>query len=79
MLSRSETAAGRPDMSISTGVDAGSRSMLGLSIAISILSLFLAGWSFIASFDDDTELRRLQERLACLELPGANDCGVDGR
>jgi hypothetical protein len=50
-----------------------------LSLGLSLVSLFLAGWSFIASFDDDSDTRRIEERLACLELPGANDCGADGR
>jgi hypothetical protein len=50
-----------------------------LALALSIVSLFLAGWSFIASFDDDRDTERIQQRLACLELPGTNDCGADGR
>lgn len=53
--------------------------MTRLAVILSVVSLFFSGWAFIASFDDDSETRRIQERLACLELPGANDCGVDGR
>jgi hypothetical protein len=56
-----------------------SETTIRLSLGLSLMSLFLAGWSFIASFDDDTDTRRIEQRLACLELPGANDCGVDGR
>lgn len=50
-----------------------------LALVLSLVSLFLAGWSFIASFDDELETQRLEQRLACLELPGANDCGADRR
>ncbi len=50
-----------------------------LTLVISLVSLFLAGWSFVASFDDERDTRRIEQRLACLELPGANDCGADGR
>jgi hypothetical protein len=49
-----------------------------LALVLSVVSLFLAGWSFIASFDDDRDTERIQQRLACLELPGPNDCGADG-
>lgn len=44
---------------------------------LSVIALFLSGWAFVSSFDEDLEQRRLEQRLACLELPGANECGVD--
>ena len=49
------------------------------AVGISMISLFLSGWSFISSIDDDGFERSIEQRLACLELPGPNDCGVDGR
>ena len=33
----------------------------------------------LASVDDDGDQRGVERRLACLELPGPNDCGADGR
>lgn len=48
-------------------------------LALSGLSLFFSGWAFVSSFDDDDFERQTQSRLACLELPGPNDCGLDGR
>jgi hypothetical protein len=50
-----------------------------VAVVLSLIALFLSGWSFIASMDDDAQLRDVERRLACLELPGANDCGADGR
>lgn len=58
-----------------TGVDAAKR----VSLSVSLVSLFLSGWAIIASLDDDADVRDVERRLACLELPGANDCGLDGR
>lgn len=46
-------------------------------VILSVIALFLSGWAFISSFDEDLDQRRLEQRLACLELPGANECGVD--
>jgi hypothetical protein len=50
-----------------------------LAVGISLVSLFLSGWSFISSIDEDGFERSVEQRLACLELPGPNDCGLDGR
>lgn len=49
------------------------------AVTLSLAALFLSGWSFINSLDDDTQVRDVEARLACLELPGPNDCGLDGR
>jgi hypothetical protein len=49
------------------------------SFVCSVLALLLSGWAFVASLDDDERERTVEERLTCLELPGANDCGLDGR
>jgi len=49
-----------------------------LPLALGVVSLFLSGWAFLASFDDSASERDVERRLACLELPGPNDCGADG-
>lgn len=49
------------------------------AIVMSAASLFLSGWAFLSSFDDEGFQRDTEARLACLELPGPNDCGADGR
>jgi hypothetical protein len=48
-----------------------------VALAASLVSLFLSGWVFLTSLDDADAQRELEARLACLELPGANDCGAD--
>lgn len=50
-----------------------------IAAIISLVALFLSGWSLLISLDDDGDVRQVERRLACLELPGTNDCGVDGR
>jgi hypothetical protein len=56
-----------------------SETTVRLAVGISLVSLFLSGWSFISSLDEDGFERSVEQRLACLELPGPNDCGLDGR
>jgi hypothetical protein len=41
--------------------------------------LLLGGLAFLTSLDDDDRERQVEQRLVCLELPGPNDCGLDGR
>jgi hypothetical protein len=41
--------------------------------------LVLGGAAFVSSLDDDERDREFEQRLVCLELPGPNDCGIDGR
>lgn len=53
--------------------------LLKLAVAMSALSLLLSGWAFVTSLDDSDFERGTEQRLACLELPGPNDCGLDGR
>jgi len=65
--------------SVSTTIDLSSNTALRVTLAASMVSLFLSGWAFIASIDDDSSQRGVERRLACLELPGPNDCGADGR
>lgn len=62
-----------------TGADPDQLATTRVAVVLSLVSLFLAGWSWLASWDDDRDTERLQQRLACLELRGANDCGADGR
>ncbi len=62
-------------MSIQESLDSSTR----VALTMSLVSLFLSGWAVIATLDDDADVRDVERRLACLELPGANDCGADGR
>jgi len=50
-----------------------------VTLSLSIVSLFLSGWAILSTLDDDAQVRDVERRLACLELPGPNDCGADGR
>lgn len=49
------------------------------AVVLSLVSLFLSALALVLTFDDDADVRDVERRLACLELPGANDCGADGR
>lgn len=57
------------------------RTSSGVALAGIALSLLMSGWALAASLDDDDERYRqaTEQRLTCLELPGPNDCGADGR
>jgi hypothetical protein len=50
-----------------------------IAVAMSAAALFVSGWSFLLTLDDDAQVRQIEQRLACLELPGPNDCGLDRR
>lgn len=50
----------------------------GVALAAA-LSLLMSGWALAATLDDDRQRRDVEQRLSCLELPGPNDCGADGR
>jgi hypothetical protein len=63
-----------PDMA-TNDVDTSTR----VTLSLSVVSLFLSGWAILSTLDDDAQVRDVERRLACLELPGANDCGADGR
>jgi hypothetical protein len=46
----------------------------------SAAALLLSAVSLVLTVtDDDLDPQEVQDRLACLELPGPNDCGLDGR
>jgi hypothetical protein len=64
---------------MATTIELSSDTALRVTLAASFASLFLSGWAFMASIDDDGSQRDVERRLACLELPGPNDCGTDGR
>ena len=46
----------------------------------SVVALLLSAFSLVLTLtDDDLDAQQVEDRLACLELPGPNDCGLDGR
>jgi hypothetical protein len=48
-----------------------------LAVGLSVIALLLSSWTMVSSIEDDADQRRIESRLACLELPGPNDCGAD--
>jgi hypothetical protein len=50
-----------------------------VSLLASIFALILSGFAFVVSLDEDDWKPTVEQRLACLELPGPNDCGLDNR
>lgn len=50
-----------------------------LAAVLSALALLVSLTGAIQDWQEQDENERLRARLACLELPGANDCGLDGR
>jgi hypothetical protein len=66
-------------MTTSVGTEAPTAGILKAAVTLSAISLFLSGWALLDSFDDADFERSTEQRLACLELPGPNDCGADGR
>lgn len=50
------------------------------SVVASTVALILSGIAVFSSPDDEDDYRRdVETRLLCLEMPGPNDCGADGR
>jgi uncharacterized membrane protein len=48
--------------------------------SMSAAALLLSAVSLVLTVtDDDLDAQQVEDRLACLELPGPNDCGADGR
>lgn len=48
--------------------------------SMSAVALLLSALSQVLTVsDDDLDAQQVEDRLACLELPGPNDCGADGR
>ena len=50
-----------------------------VALGISIVALLASGVSLGALAQVTGERDQIESRLACLELPGPNDCGLDGR
>lgn len=55
-----------------------------VNVNLTLLAAVLSGLALVVSlltavevFQADNE--EVEQRLACLELPGASDCGLDGR
>lgn len=48
-----------------------------LAVGLSAIALLLSGWNLIGTLEEEGDQRRIESRLACLELPGPNDCGLD--
>lgn len=48
-----------------------------LVMVMSLTALLLSGWSVLDDLDDARHDRAVDARLACLEIPGPNDCGLD--
>ena len=52
---------------------------LAVAIALSAVAILLSGISLAGWAQASAERDQIQSRLSCLELPGPNDCGQDGR
>lgn len=50
-----------------------------VAAVLSALALVLSGITAWEVHQDDDFQDSTESRLACLELPGPNDCGLDGR
>lgn len=62
---------------MSTNVDQAVDFKTRLAVGVSIVSLLVSSLSLIFTLTDDVDADRLEARLACLELPGPNDCGPE--
>lgn len=68
------TSADRISMSVASRPSVLSRTAIGLSVAALVTSsVSLVLWTTSVG-----EREQVEQRLACLELPGPNDCGLDG-
>lgn len=50
-----------------------------IALGLSAGALLLSGFVAIETLNEDGFRRDVDDRLACLEREGANDCGVDGK
>jgi len=50
-----------------------------IALVLSAAALLLSGFVAIETLNEDGFRRDVDNRLACLERQGANDCGVDGK
>lgn len=49
-----------------------------LAMTLSVIALVLSGVSIAGWAQASMQRQQVEDRLACLELPGPNDCGQDG-
>lgn len=59
---------------MSTSIERAADNKVHIAVGISIVSLLLSGLSLLFTMNDDVDAGRIEARLACLELPGPNDC-----
>lgn len=50
-----------------------------VAVAVSVVALLMSGISLTGWAQANDERQQIENRLACLELPGPNDCGQDGK
>lgn len=50
-----------------------------VNASLTLLGLLVSLYALYAVDSAQDELEKAELRLHCLELPGANDCGLDGR
>jgi len=58
-----------------TSTDRRTKAETSTAVGISVLALLLSGWSLVVELTDDADRNQIEQRLACLEQPGPNDCG----
>lgn len=59
---------------MSASIESAVDNKMRVALGISIVSLLLSGLSLFVAMTDDVDAGRIEARLACLELPGPNDC-----
>lgn len=59
---------------MSTNIERAVDNKTRIAVGISIVSLLLSSLSLFFTMTDDVDADRIEARLACLELPGPNDC-----
>lgn len=52
---------------------------LVVNVTLGVLSLLVSLYALYAVDQAQDELEKVELRLVCLEVPGPNDCGADGR
>lgn len=62
---------------MSTHVENGADNRTRVAVGVSIVSLLMSGSALLFAVTDDVDAGNIEQRLACLELPGPNDCGPE--
>jgi len=74
------TASSGTEVSTKSGAKSAGQSVgTKVAVAMSIVALIVSGLSLAGWAQASGERNHLETRLACLELPGPNDCGQDDR